>query len=396
MSRIIHTGDLHLGFPTYRTEINYDYFKPFSSVVDYAIENRVDLVVIAGDVFDKRDPQTNIQRGFARELHRLTRNNIPVFIITGNHEGAPNPERNIHLDVYKELEIEGVTIAKKISNYKIANLNIVSLPYPFKRNLMHLDDYRDKNEYEIAAEMNSKMIEQLDTAYNLRDKSLPTIFVAHIPVNEGHIGDEMYGSFDIDLPISIEDIDRSEVSYVALGHFHDRQIMSSKRYVHPFVYCGSLDRISFGEENSVKGFFDVTIDETTHKANFVFVENTSARAFYTIRIGKDNDFESIDIERAKKSITRIILTNEISDEDSLRKLIDEVGKIAYVFAGFEDRRVTLNNPRKGTFPIAISPKEAIEKYLELRNDDYVMDHKDQIIKKAESILDEVESGDREI
>ncbi|MGC9125073.1 MAG: hypothetical protein ACP5GW_03005 [Caldisericaceae bacterium] len=46
--------------------------------------------------------------------------------------------------------------------------------------------------------------------------------------------------------------------------------------------------------------------------------------------------------------------------------------------------------------MAISPKEAIEKYLELRNDDYVMDHKDQIIKKAESILGEVESGDREI
>ena len=396
MARIIHTGDLHLGFPIYKEEVNYDYFKPFSSLVDYAIENKVDLVIIAGDLFDKRDPLTNIQRGFARELHRLVKNNIPVFIITGNHEGAPNPERNIHLDVYSELEIEGVTIAKRIANYKIANLNIIALPYPFKRNLMYKDEYREKSEDEIAAAMNEVMIEKFKKIYDSLDKTIPTIIVAHVPVYEGHVGSELYGNFGVDLPISIEEIDESDVSYVALGHFHERQVMNSKKYLHPFVYCGSLDRITFGEESSEKGFYDVTIDERTHKANFIFVKNQDARKFYTINVSNDADLGIVDLKRVKTSITRIVLNADIGDEESLRKLIADVISSAYVFAGFEDRRVVSTKLHRGTFTMTISPKEAIAKYLALRDDEYAKNHKDEIIGTAERIINEVENGDKEI
>jgi exonuclease SbcD len=396
MVHIIHTGDFHLGFPLYREEVNYDYFKPFSFLVEYAIRNNVDLVIIAGDLFDKRDPQSNIQRGFAKEVHKLIKNKIPVFIVTGNHEGSPNPERNIHLDIYNELAIEGVTIAKRIANYTIANLNVIAIPYPFKRNLMHKDEYREKSEEQIAVAMNERILKKLNEIYEQVDKNLPTVFVAHLPILEGHVGGEQYSNFAFDLPISVEELDRSDVSYVSLGHFHERQVMNSKKFAHPFVYCGSIDRLNFGEEHSEKGFYDINIDEKTHKATFQFVQNPYARKFYTINIYKDADIENFDFELVKTSITRVVLYSDISNEELLRKLISEVKKNAFAFAGFEDRRAISANTQRGIFRMTISPKEAIEKYLALRNDEYASKHKDEILQAALRIMNEVENGDKDV
>jgi len=387
--RLLHTGDLHLGFEVYREE-DYDYFKPLRYSVDYALEKNIDLFVIAGDIFDRRDPSAFIQMGFAKEIKRLIDKGIEVLVITGNHDGSPNPERNIHLDIYKELELSGVRVSKKMELFNIKGLNIITIPYPFKRNLFAKDEYREKTEGEIAIIMNDKTTQGIDFLLENADKNLPTILVAHLPLLEGTVGEEVYSSFTVDAPVSVEALDRKDFCYIAMGHFHKRQVLTSRRFDHPFVYSGSIDRISFGEEAEEKGFFEVEIDENSKASSFEFVKNPYARSFYSITLREDKDLEDIDREKVKSSITRVIVYNDFSDESHFKNVIDEVKNNALVFVGIEDRRVVNDSIIRTTFKISISPKEAIEKYLNLKNDQFVNENKDKILDEALRILSEVD------
>jgi exonuclease SbcD len=387
--RLIHAGDLHLGFEVYREE-GYDYFKPLRYSVDYAIEKSFDLFIIAGDLFDRRDPSAFIQMGFAKEVKRLIDKGIEVLVITGNHDGSPNPERNIHLDIYRELELTGVIVSKKMELLNIKGLNIITVPYPFKRNLFAKDEYKEKTEGEIAIIMNNIIVDGIGSLLENTDKSLPTILVAHLPLLEGTVGEEVYSSFTVDAPISIEAIDRADFCYIAMGHFHKKQVLMSRRFSHPFVYSGSIDRINFSEETEEKGFFEVTIDEGSKGSSFSFVKNPYARNFYSIHLKKDNDLEGIDWEKVKSSITRVIVHNDMEDEGLFKKIIDRIKNDALVFAGVEDKRIVSDSITRTAFKISISPKEAIEKYLSMNNDQFINENRGKILGKALEILRQIE------
>lgn len=85
--RFLHTADLHLGYQQYGLEERYDDFTDaFRWVVDTALDERVDFLLIAGDLFEKRalDPRTLLIA--VNEFERLKAAGIPVVAIEGNHE----------------------------------------------------------------------------------------------------------------------------------------------------------------------------------------------------------------------------------------------------------------------------------------------------------------------
>ena len=77
--KILHFADLHLGVESYgridpATGLPsrlLDFLSAFDHVVDYAIENRVDLVLFCGDAYKTREPTQTQQREFAKRLNRL-------------------------------------------------------------------------------------------------------------------------------------------------------------------------------------------------------------------------------------------------------------------------------------------------------------------------------------
>ncbi|MEA3313427.1 MAG: exonuclease subunit SbcD [Caldisericota bacterium] len=386
--RFIHIADLHLGFRSYDKEKDFNPFLSLQFAAQYAIEKNIKLFIIAGDIFDRRDPPAFIQRGFAHTVKELVQNEVKVFILTGNHEGAPNPRRDIHLDLYDELEIEGVVIAKTIGYYRLDSLNIITVPYPFKRNLLSKDEYREKSEKEIGHIMNEKIFSGIDYFLEKIDRKVPTILVAHLPLSEGEVGEEKYIYFAADVPVSTEQLDRKEFSYIAMGHFHKMQIISTKKFGHPVVYPGSLDRINFGEETDKKGFFDVEISESTGKTSFMFVENPFARKFYTIRINNDGDIDAVQWDRVKESVVRIILSDDLQNEKLFKKLVDRAKKEAKIFAGMEDKRAVQNNIVRSNMNLSISPGEAVEKYIKRQDSAFVKKHGEEIFKRAISFLKE--------
>ncbi len=87
--RFLHVSDVHLGFQQYNSNERFnDFGRAFEHIMDQAVAQRVDFVVLGGDLFQKRavDPPTLIQA--VTFLRRLKEANIPVLAVEGNHERA--------------------------------------------------------------------------------------------------------------------------------------------------------------------------------------------------------------------------------------------------------------------------------------------------------------------
>lgn len=382
--RFFHLADLHIGFPLKNGENNFNFQNTLDFVIKKAKEYKVDLVVIAGDVFHKRDPEVRDEKLFAKFVNALAESNIEILIVTGNHEGAPFRERSIHLDLYNELPLKFIHISKMPEVISIKGVNFITLPYPFKTNILSKEEYRDKSEDEVLNILNRRLLSIVDELIS-EVNSEKNILVAHMPVSEGVIGFEQYINFSKELPLSIEELDRSNIIYYALGHLHKNQIIKSRKYEHTFAYPGSLDRLDFGEENDPKGFFFVEVEDSLKAIEFI--ENPFARKFYTIQIENDSSFDNINFEKIKDSIVRVVVKGNLEDEGKLRTLIDKLKNSAYVFTQVIDERdtgaVVLSSVSE------VDPMKAIEEYLDKSKDARLKKLRERILEEARNILGEL-------
>lgn len=107
MAKFLHIADIHLGFDRYDTpERTKDFFRALQTVLErYAIEEGVDFVAIAGDLFEHRNikPATLNQAQVC--LQMLKDANIPVVAIEGNHDNRPYGTRTSWLKYLSEWEL---------------------------------------------------------------------------------------------------------------------------------------------------------------------------------------------------------------------------------------------------------------------------------------------------
>src|SRR5438132_12473827 len=139
--RILHLADIHLGVENYgridpatglSTRLG-DFIRSLNGAIDWALDNDIHLVVIAGDIFKNRDPTPTVQREFARCIRRLSAAGLPTFIIVGNHD-IPNAWKRAHsVAIYSALAVPQVTIAHKpglhVIDTRAGKVQIVALPW---------------------------------------------------------------------------------------------------------------------------------------------------------------------------------------------------------------------------------------------------------------------------
>ncbi|WP_247728353.1 DNA double-strand break repair protein Mre11 [Halovivax limisalsi] len=101
MTRVIHTGDTHIGYQQYNSpDRRRDFLAAFDQVATDAIEADVDAVVHAGDLFHDRRPGLVDLQGTIRVLRRLADADIPFLAIVGNHETKRDAQ---WLDLFADL-----------------------------------------------------------------------------------------------------------------------------------------------------------------------------------------------------------------------------------------------------------------------------------------------------
>ena len=291
MVRILHFADLHLGVENYgrldaKTGLHtrlLDYLRSFDELVEYALSEPVDLVLFAGDAYKSRDPNPTHQREFARRIHRLASADIPVFLLTGNHDLPSTAGRADTLDIFATLEVPNVYVGRRPAMHRLDTragpLQIIAIPWLLRSHLLS----RDERKNHTLTELEDLTLQKLDNivAREIQqlDRAVPTIVAAHGAVYGATYGSErsvMLGQ-ELVLPLSL--LKNDAFDYVALGHIHRHQVLSREP---PIVYAGSVDRIDFGEEKEAKGFFVAEVE--SGRADFTFVEISSTRPFITIEV----------------------------------------------------------------------------------------------------------------
>jgi len=127
--KILHISDTHLGYTAYRkvtdegmNQREIDVYNAFIQIIDYVIKNKPDLILHAGDLFDSVRPTNRAISIAIQQLIRLTKSDIPMVIIAGNHE-TPRLKETGHI----------FTIFEHLNNiYPVYNNKYEQLSYEIK------------------------------------------------------------------------------------------------------------------------------------------------------------------------------------------------------------------------------------------------------------------------
>ena len=279
--KILHTSDLHIGkyIGTYDLKEDTEYV--LNQVVDTAIRERVEVVLISGDVFDRPNPSEEAIKMYVSFLKELLDKNIKVIAISGNHDSG------IRLSAYKEILGKGYFVEgefnspmRKVSlNDEYGPVNFYMLPFftPFivKSNLK-LE--KGLENYDLAMDEIIKR-ENIDTSQ--RNIILAHQFVAGFKFG-GSEEDFSYSNGDEKnvAGVGIISLDKFQnFDYVALGHIHKPQKISRET----IRYSGSLLKYKTfeidGPDKSVviidlkeKGNIEVKLDPIKPLHPFVKIE----------------------------------------------------------------------------------------------------------------------------
>lgn len=234
--RILQTSDNHLGQVAYskvdrETGLNarsLDYLNAFRNIGKTALNERVDVFVIAGDLFANSSPHQYFVLEVTRLLKRLSKAGIMTLIVSGNHE-TPKTASGLNPLTFLS-EIDNVFVATEPSTFILGSYDFVCVPAPVKFD-----------------EVGSKFPALLDAALE-KSTSDNKILVAHVPIEGAQRGSE-----ELVEPFAGEYVKPHQIpnrfSYVALGHMHKFQQIQNAL---PVFYSGSSERFDFGEESDDK------------------------------------------------------------------------------------------------------------------------------------------------
>lgn len=279
--KILHTSDLHIGkyIGTYDLKEDTEYV--LNQVVDTAIRERVEVVLISGDVFDRPNPSEEAIKMYVSFLKALLDKNIKVIAISGNHDSG------IRLSAYKDILGKGYFVEgefnspmRKVSlNDEYGPVNFYMLPFftPFivKSNLK-LE--KGLENYDLAMD---EIIKRENINTSQRNIILAHQFVAGFKFG-GSEEDFSYSNGDEKnvAGVGIISLDKFQnFDYVALGHIHKPQKISRET----IRYSGSLLKYKTSEidgpDKSVviidlkeKGNIEVKLDPIKPLHPFVKIE----------------------------------------------------------------------------------------------------------------------------
>lgn len=244
----IHTADLHLDSPfkgishlpePLFAKVRESTFKAFERLIDYAIEKKVDFVLVVGDLFDEENQSLKAQLHVRDQFQKLEDHGIEVFLSFGNHDylkGNPYPIQygsNVHVFPGEEVTYfpfhkEGETLA-----------HIYGFSY-----------------------VNGQVKDNKSKAYRIENREVPF----HIATLHG----SLYGSQGHDpyAPFRLEDLLQETFDYWALGHIHKREELS---YEPPIIYPGNIQG-RHRKETGEKGCYYVELTKQGAVCEFIPVQ----------------------------------------------------------------------------------------------------------------------------
>ncbi|HEX7095392.1 MAG TPA: exonuclease SbcCD subunit D [Acidimicrobiales bacterium] len=253
--KILHTADWHVG-KTVRGRARADEHRAvLDEIVTIAQSHAVDLVVVAGDLFDTASPTPEAEQIVYQALLGLRSTGAHVVVIAGNHDN-PNRLRAV-APLFGEIAVRVVAHPTRPDEGGVVDVvardgttaRVALLPFVSQRGIVRADDLMSGSGAEHALAYADRYKRLLDaiTAGFVADHV--NLVVAHAFVGGGVLGGgerSAHTVFDYFVPATAFP---PSVHYVALGHLHRAQQLPGPVPLH---YCGSPLAMDFSEERDVK------------------------------------------------------------------------------------------------------------------------------------------------
>jgi exonuclease SbcD len=248
--RILHTSDWHIGRQFHNVSLLNDQHHVLQQIVEIANTEEVDVVVIAGDIYDRAVPPASAISLVDETLNQLIEETkIPVVLIAGNHD---SPER-LHFASRQlataKLYVSGI-LTNPITPITLydehGKIDFYTIPY--------IDPPTVKTVYKIDVQSHDEAMKAVCQKIPA-NKNRRNILLSHCFVGGGE-------TCESERPLSIGGTEQvsakhfADFNYVALGHLHGRQY-SSKEHIR---YSGSILKYSFSEEKHNKSVTIVDMD----------------------------------------------------------------------------------------------------------------------------------------
>ena len=269
--KFIHFADAHLDSP-FRglsflpsKEFNQIYQaadQSLTRIVDLALAEKVDLVLIAGDTFDSAKPSPRSQLFFAQQIKRLTDAQIQVVMIFGNHDHMRREDLLVNQSPY--FKLLGANEAVEKATFKTKdnfNYDVVGFSY-----------------------LNNHITEDKIPDFPGKEHNY-TFGLMHAQEKEADSRKNVYA------PFTVSEVQALNYNYFALGHIHARRNLSEKPWI---VYSGNIQGRHINEMGA-KGCYLGVIDENTKKTSIEF-KTTGPILWQGVQVELDTQISKADLQ----------------------------------------------------------------------------------------------------
>lgn len=399
MISFIHTADIHFGVENYgkldpETGVHtrlLDFERALNACIDYAIEQKVDLFVFAGDAYKTANPSPTQQKLLMKCLFRLYEAGIIVIIVVGNHDNPLSFGKATSLDVFGNIPIDGFHVISKpksiLVNTKNGPVQIVGIPWPARNNISINNKHVLKTATEITECISQNVAHLIEKFAQELDPNIPAILTGHLTVTSGIFsGSEKRAIFGNDPVFMPSQLAISPFDYVALGHLHRFQNLNPNGYP-ALVYSGSIERVDFGERKEDKGFCHVKIN-AKGETQFEFIKSPM-RKFIQIdcQLKSDEDLtkqivEQIRLHEIRDAVIKIIyrLPSGVTDNVNLRIIQENCQEAMYLVGVIPIREFETRQNRAQNIKIDMNLHSLLTTYFDAKTE--FAAKKDSLIEKA--------------
>jgi len=235
-----------------------DFLQSLDTIIDTALQEKVDLVIFAGDAYRDRTPSPTYQREWGKRIMRLSDARIETILVVGNHDVSPASGRAHTLQEFETLQVPHVHVVAKPQLLHPGDLNglqvqVIGIPWLNRSGLVAAmeTNHTAIEGDQINDELEKQLTMVIEGLMENLDPSIPTILTSHISVQGAVYGNERSVMLGKDIVLAGSLVKDQRFDYVALGHIHKSQNLNPDAHP-PVIYPGSIERIDFGEINDRK------------------------------------------------------------------------------------------------------------------------------------------------
>jgi exonuclease SbcD len=282
MTRLLCTGDLHLGKgPQYADDRLGDQEQVWARILDLAVDQDCDAVLVAGDVFEGPLPTPEHYRAFLRPLAGFP---LPIVTILGNgrHDSAMRSTSALEV-----LEAPELTIVTEPRIVDVAGVRVGCLPWVSVKRLVALEAGGDRDALNRAA---AELL--IEIARGLREDGAD-ILLTHFSISGAALPNGLPVDELREPVLDLVGLEEVGFDAVVAAHIHKPQLLEpghdgfgSPHLDAPILYVGSPMPLDFGEAETEHGCWILDIGDAgeTATARFIPIES---RPFVTIDFDHD-------------------------------------------------------------------------------------------------------------